>query len=66
MLGRGTRVISANDLSIVTHDAAGKDRFVIVDAVGVTENPKFDPQPLERKRSVPVSAAAAGRGHRRL
>ena len=52
MLGRGTRVISANDLSIVTHDAAGKDRFVIVDAVGVTENPKFDPQPLERKRSV--------------
>ena len=64
MLGRGTRVISANDLSIVTHDAPGKDRFVIVDAVGVTEQPKFDPQPLERKRSVPfaqlLQAVAAG------
>ncbi|MFN8464584.1 MAG: type I restriction-modification enzyme R subunit C-terminal domain-containing protein, partial [Caldilineaceae bacterium] len=55
MLGRGTRVISANDLSIVTHDAPGKDRFVIVDAVGVTEQPKFDPQGLERKRSVPFA-----------
>ncbi len=53
MLGRGTRVISANDLSIVTSDAPGKDRFVIVDAVGVTDDLKFDTQTLERKRSVP-------------
>ncbi len=53
MKGRGTRVISANDLSIVTSDAGRKDHFVIVDAVGVTENPKLDTQTLERKRSVP-------------
>ncbi len=53
MLGRGTRVISANDLSVVTQDAPSKERFVIVDAVGVTENPKFDTKTLERKRSVP-------------
>jgi type I restriction enzyme R subunit len=55
MLGRGTRVISANDLSIVTSDAHGKERFVIVDAVGVTENPKFDTHTLERKRTVPFA-----------
>ncbi|MEZ4714395.1 MAG: type I restriction-modification enzyme R subunit C-terminal domain-containing protein [Caldilineaceae bacterium] len=49
MLGRGTRVISDNDLSIVTSDAGRKERFVIVDAVGVTDHPKFDTQSLERK-----------------
>ena len=37
MKGRGVRVISADDLQAVTPDAAAKDRFVIVDAVGVTE-----------------------------
>ena len=55
MLGRGTRVISANDLVVVTSDAPSKDRFVIVDAVGVTENPKFDTKTLERKRNVPFN-----------
>ncbi|MFN8440119.1 MAG: type I restriction-modification enzyme R subunit C-terminal domain-containing protein [Caldilineaceae bacterium] len=51
MLGRGTRVISDNDLKIVTQDAGRKERFVIVDAVGVTDKPKFDTQSLERKRT---------------
>ena len=64
MIGRGTRVISDNDLSIVTKDAGSKHRFVIVDAVGVTENPKFDTQTLERKRHVPfpqlLQAVATG------
>ncbi|NPA92848.1 MAG: DEAD/DEAH box helicase family protein [Chloroflexi bacterium] len=54
MLGRGTRVVSPTELQSVTPDAQIKDRFVIVDAVGVTEQPLFDPQPMERKRSVPL------------
>ncbi len=54
MLGRGTRVIDPTELQGVTPDATVKDRFVIVDAVGVTEQPLFDPQPMERKRSVPL------------
>ncbi len=54
MLGRGTRVISPTELQSVTPDAQVKDRFVIVDAVGVTEQELFDPQPMDRKRSVPL------------
>ena len=37
----------------MTPDAPVEDRFVIVDAVGVLEQPKIEPQTLERKRSVP-------------
>jgi len=51
MLGRGTRVINPNDLQAVTPDARVKDRFVIVDAVGIVEQEKIDTQTLERKRS---------------
>jgi type I restriction enzyme R subunit len=50
MLGRGTRVINSNDLRAVTPDAPVKDRFVIVDAIGIVERPKVDTQTLERKR----------------
>ena len=53
MLGRGTRVISPTDLQAVTVDAPRKERFVIVDAVGVVDQPKVDTQTLERKKSVP-------------
>ncbi|MBI3979354.1 MAG: DEAD/DEAH box helicase family protein [Chloroflexi bacterium] len=64
MLGRGTRVINPGDLQIVTGDARRKDRFVVVDAVGVVEQPKVDTQTLERKRSVSfeslVEAVALG------
>lgn len=52
MKGRGTRTISDTDLRSVTPDAAHKTHFVIVDAVGVTENDKTDSRPFERKRSV--------------
>jgi type I restriction enzyme R subunit len=52
MLGRGTRVINPTDLQAVTADATRKDRFVIVDAVGVVGQPKVDTQTLERKKSV--------------
>jgi type I restriction enzyme R subunit len=53
MLGRGTRVISETDLQAVTPDTRRKTHFVIVDAVGVVEQPKFDTQTMERKRTVP-------------
>jgi type I restriction enzyme R subunit len=49
MKGRGTRTIAPDDLLGVTPDAHRKDRFVIVDAVGVTESDKGDSRPLERR-----------------
>lgn len=51
MKGRGTRTISSNDLQQVTPDAEHKTRFVIVDAVGVTESDKTDSEPLDRDPS---------------
>ena len=55
MKGRGSRTISTTDFQLVTPDATTKDRFVLVDAVGVTEHPHVDATPLERKRSVSLS-----------
>ena len=52
MKGRGVRVIDDHDLRAVTPDAHGKDRFVIVDAVGVTDAGLHDTVPLERKPGV--------------
>jgi type I restriction enzyme R subunit len=52
MLGRGTRVVSPTELQNVTSDASLKDHFIIVDAVGLTEQELMDPQTLERKPSV--------------
>jgi type I restriction enzyme R subunit len=64
MLGRGTRVVDVDTLQGVTPDAPVKDRFVIVDAVGVVDEEKGDTQALERKRSVSferlLEAVAAG------
>jgi len=51
MLGRGTRVVSQTELQNVTSDAKTKDRFVLIDAVGIVESELADPQTLERKRS---------------
>ena len=53
MKGRGVRVIKRDDLRAVTPDAATKDHFVIVDAVGVCEQDKTDARPMEKKPSVP-------------
>jgi type I restriction enzyme, R subunit len=53
MKGRGVRVINPNDLKTVTPDAAGKDHYVIVDAVGVCERDKTDSRPMDQKKSVP-------------
>jgi type I restriction enzyme, R subunit len=53
MKGRGSRTVTPTDLRQVTPDAHTKDRFVLIDAVGVTESAKAVSQPLERKRSAP-------------
>ncbi len=52
MKGRGVRSIKDADLKAVTPDAQTKTRFILVDAVGVTESKKNVSQPLERKRTL--------------
>lgn len=55
MKGRGTRIITLDDLRKVTPSAKyTKDHFVIVDAVGVTKSCKTDSRPLEKKSGVPL------------
>jgi type I restriction enzyme, R subunit len=52
MKGRGTRVVGDDVLKKVTPDAPAKTRFVLVDAVGVTETDKTETKSLESKPSV--------------
>ncbi|MEX1204974.1 MAG: type I restriction-modification enzyme R subunit C-terminal domain-containing protein [Dongiaceae bacterium] len=52
MKGRGVRSIADADLKSVTPDAPAKTRFVLIDAVGVTETRKSASQPLERRRAI--------------
>jgi type I restriction enzyme R subunit len=52
MKGRGARTINDADFQTITPDATHKERFIIVDAVGVTEHPFTDAKPLERTKSV--------------
>ena len=52
MKGRGVRSIPDATLQSVTPDAKTKTRFILVDAVGVTEGKKNVSQPLERKRNI--------------
>ena len=52
MKGRGARTINDADFQAITPDATHKERFIIVDAVGVTEHPYTDAKPLERTKSV--------------
>jgi type I restriction enzyme R subunit len=52
MKGRGTRVITPDDLQAVTPDAKSKTHFIIVDAVGLSEEEMSDTRPLERKKTV--------------
>jgi type I restriction enzyme R subunit len=51
MLGRGVRIINDTDFQGVTPDYPSKERFVVVDAVGVTDKDRFTDttQPLDRK-----------------
>ena len=53
MKGRGVRKISPTEFNAVTPDAVGKDHFVIVDAVGVTETELGDTFTLNRNPNVP-------------
>jgi len=52
MKGRGVRTINPADLTNVTPDANTKERFVLIDAVGVTESAKTIAPPFERERTV--------------
>ncbi|MFC9231425.1 DEAD/DEAH box helicase family protein [Streptomyces decoyicus] len=60
MKGRGARTIDATELQEVTPEAAAsvrKDRFVLVDAVGVTDSPLVDAKPLAPAGERQVSLA---------
>jgi len=65
MKGRGVRTVNPADLTNVTPDAHIKDRFILIDAVGVTESAKTISQPLEKERTVAfdrlLEHAASGR-----
>lgn len=52
MKGRGVRTIDKTDLQAVTPDADAKTRFVLIDAVGVTESAKTISAPLDREHKV--------------
>ena len=65
MKGRGARTIAPEKLREVTPDAEAKTRFVLIDAVGVTESLKSVSQPMERDRVISfdklIDEIAAGR-----
>lgn len=50
MKGRGARTVDPTEFQALTPDSAArsKERFVIVDAVGVTDSPIVDATPLQR------------------
>ncbi len=65
MKGRGARTIRPDDLRLATPSARAKERFVIVDAVGVTESGKVATEPLDRDRAATLKQLLdrAGFGH---
>jgi type I restriction enzyme R subunit len=46
MKGRGARTVDADEFQTVTPDAATKTKFLLVDAVGVTDSPLVEAKPL--------------------
>ena len=56
MKGRGVRVVSDDDLQAVSPGAITKTRFVLIDAVGVTEIDMGEARPLERRKTIPLKA----------
>jgi type I restriction enzyme R subunit len=52
MKGRGARVVDETELRSVNPGNPKKDRFVLIDCVGVTEDELVDTRPLERQPSV--------------
>ncbi|MFK4109788.1 DEAD/DEAH box helicase family protein [Streptomyces sp. NPDC002176] len=61
MKGRGSRTVDTAEFQAVTPDAGVKERFVIVDAVGVTDSPRVDARPLNRiaERTIPLERLMA-------
>ncbi|WP_181398435.1 DEAD/DEAH box helicase family protein [Streptomyces araujoniae] len=61
MKGRGSRTVDPAEFQAVTPDAEVKERFVIVDAVGVTDSPRVDARPLNRvsERKIPLERLMA-------
>ncbi|WP_160050929.1 DEAD/DEAH box helicase family protein [Nocardiopsis sp. FR4] len=55
MKGRGARTVDPTEFQAVTPDAVAKTRFVIVDAVGVTDSPRVDAKPLVRASEKQIS-----------
>ncbi|MFJ1706799.1 DEAD/DEAH box helicase family protein [Kitasatospora sp. NPDC088346] len=55
MKGRGARTLPLTEFERVTPGVGNKTRFVIVDAVGVTEKPKMDAAPLDRDPETRIS-----------
>ncbi|MDQ0811403.1 type I restriction enzyme R subunit [Streptomyces sp. B3I7] len=72
MKGRGARSVDADELKAVTPEAADdleKDRFVLIDAVGVTDSPLVDARPLipaGEQRGVPLAKLLDKAGTRSL
>ena len=66
MKGRGVCVIPPTEFQSVTPDSTHKTRFVIVDAVGVTEKDLSDSYTLEKQPAVPFDKLldAVARGNR--
>jgi len=58
MKGRGARTIDPVELKQVTPDVDAKTRFVIVDAVGVTDSPRVDATPLAQHTDKQISLEA--------
>jgi type I restriction enzyme R subunit len=56
MKGRGCRTMTPTEFRNVTPDGINKTRYVIVDAVGVTEHCKSDSPPLEKQPTVPLKS----------
>jgi type I restriction enzyme R subunit len=56
MKGRGARSMDDVSFTVLTPDATHKERFVIVDAVGVTEHDFVDAAPLERSKSASLKS----------
>jgi len=52
MKGRGARTIPDNDYQQVVPDAKSKTHFIIVDAIGLSQDEMDDTHPLERKKTV--------------
>lgn len=55
MKGRGARTLSLTEFERVTPGVGPKTRFVIVDAVGVTDRPKIDASPQEQHTEKQIS-----------